>query len=122
MVTILTGERVKEFVALSVAGGVMGNAAFAVLLYIVGRIISAMKKAKLPPSKWRPFYGMRDDIDGLEHFFRDNECARIVDVESSTGIPRERLYTLLKLLEFTHYRRQHACYWCRPGATPGMRL
>jgi hypothetical protein len=118
LVTILTSERIKEFVALSVAGGVIGNTASAVLLSIVGRIISAMKKAKLPPSKWRPFYGMRDDIDGLEHFFRENECARIVDLESSTGIPRERLYPLLKLLGFTHYRRQHACYWCRPGHAP----
>lgn len=118
LVSILSNERVREFVALSVASGVIGNSAFAVLRAAIARIATEMKKAKLPSSKWQPFHAMRDDIDGLEEFFREHACAQIVKVESSTGISRERLYPLLKLLGFTHYRRQHICHWCKPGATP----
>ena len=121
LVAIVTSERVREFVALSIVGGVIGNSAFAVLRSVIGRITAAMKKAKLPQDRWRPFQGMSDDLDGLEHYFRENGCARIMDVESSTGIPRERLHPLLKLLGFIHYRRRHVCYWCRPGTTPGKR-
>jgi hypothetical protein len=118
VVTILTSERVKEFVALSVAGGVIGNSAFAVLRAVMARIMTEMKRAKLPPSKWQPFRGMKEDIDVLEDYFRKKACARIAEVELATGIPRERLYPLLKLSGCSHYRRQHACYWCTPGTTP----
>jgi hypothetical protein len=118
LVTILTSARIREFVALSAVGGIIGRSAFEVLRAVIAQITTQMNKAKLPFSKRQPFQEMRKDIDGLEDYFRENGCARIVEVESSTGIPREKLYPLLKLLGFTHYRRQHACYWCKPGATP----
>jgi hypothetical protein len=117
LVAVLTSERIREFVATTVVAGVIGNSAFAVLRSVIARITTEMKKAKLPSSKLRPFQGMRDDVEHIEKYFQTNECVRIADMESSTGIPRERIYPLLKLLGFTHYRRQHACHWCKPGAT-----
>jgi hypothetical protein len=118
IVTILSSERVRDFIELSVAGGVIGNSAFSVLRAVIARIATEMKKAKLPSGRWQPFHAMRDDINGLEEYFREHKCAQIAKVESSTGISRERLYPLLKLLGFVHYRRQHTCHWCKPGATP----
>jgi len=117
LVTIVTSERIREFVALAVVGGVIGNTAFAVLRAVLSRIIAEMRKAKLPSSKRQPFHGMRKDLDGIEGFFRNNGCAKIVEIESTTEIPRERLYPLLKLLGFKHYRRQRVCHWCKPGVT-----
>lgn len=118
LVTMLISTRVREFVAVSAARGIIGGSALAVLRAIIARITGQMKKARLPLSKQQPFQEIKKSIDGLEDYFRENGCARIAEVESSTGIPREKLYPLLKLLGFTHYRRQHACYWCKPGASP----
>lgn len=117
LVTIITSQHIREFIVLSAVGGVIGNSAFAVLRAAIVRIITEMKKAKWPPSKRQAFQGIRKDVDGLEDYFRENGCARIAKIELSTGITREKLYPLLKLLGFTHYRRQYACHWCKPGAT-----
>ncbi len=70
-----------------------------------------MKQAKLPSSKLLQYQEMQQDVERIENYFQGNECARISDIESLTGIPRERVYPLLKLLGFTHYRRQHTCHW-----------
>lgn len=118
LVGILASERVKEFIALSAVGGIIGRSAFEVLRAVIAQITTRMNKARLPITKRKPFQEMREDMDRLDDYFRENGCARIVEVESSTGIPREKLYPLLKLLGFTHYRRHHACHWCKPGAVP----
>lgn len=122
LVTIFTSEPVKEFIVLSIVGGVLGNTAFAVLRAILRRIAAEMGKSKLPASREDPFRKIQRDVDGVEGFFHQNECARMTEIESSTGIPREKLYPLLRLLGFKHYRRdQPACHWCRPGATPHIK-
>jgi hypothetical protein len=117
LIAVLTSERIRQFVATTVVAGVIGNSAFAALRTVIARITTEMKKAKLPNSKLRPFEGMRHDVEHIEKYFQNTGYARIAEIESLTGIPRERIYPLIKLLGFTHYRRQHVCYWCRPGAT-----
>jgi hypothetical protein len=111
---IIASEQLRAFVAASVVSGVLGNAAYAALRALLARVITEMKKCKLAASKRLPFQAMRDDVEKIEAFFRQKECAQIVDVEMSTGVPRERLYPLLKLLGFKHYN-QHGHYWCAPG-------
>jgi hypothetical protein len=117
LLAMITSEHVKQFVAVSVASGLLGNAAFAVLRAALVRILSEMKNARVPSSRRQPFHAMKRDVDGVEAFFRKNECARMPEIELSTGVARERLYPLLKLLGFMHYRREHACHWCKPGVT-----
>jgi hypothetical protein len=116
MVAILTSEPIKEFVALSVVGSVLGSAACSALRALLAQTVSEIKKAKLPSGRQQPFRDMRNHVDGIEKFFQQRECARIAEVETSTGIPREKLYPLLKLLGFAHHRRKFVCHWCRPGA------
>jgi hypothetical protein len=115
LLTIVTNEHVRQFVATSVVGGVVGSTAFEVLRAALGRILSEMRKAKLPSSRRQPFRAMKEDVNAVEAFFGESECARMTEIESSTGIPQGRLHPLLKLLGFKHYRREHACHWCRPG-------
>ncbi|MGO8790545.1 MAG: hypothetical protein ACLQVL_24615 [Terriglobia bacterium] len=117
LLAIITSEHVKQFVLLSVASGVVGNTAFAVLRAVLVRILTLMKKAEVPASRCQPFSAMKRDVDRVAAFFRKNECARLEEIETSTGIPRDRLLPLLKLLGFKHYRRQNARRWCKPGAT-----
>jgi antitoxin ParD1/3/4 len=120
IVAIITSEPVKEFIALSVFSGVIGNVAFLAFRAVLAQTVSEMKNAKLGAGRQQPFHDMKHDIDGIEKFFQRRECARIAEVETSTGIPREKLRPLLKLLGFTHHRRKFACNWCRPGAAaPG---
>ena len=117
LVTIITSERIQEFIALSAVTGVLGNAAFATLRSVLAKITAEMKKVKLPSKRQQPFRNMKADVDGVEAFFQRKGCARITEVESSTGIARERLRPLLKLLGFTHHRRKFVCHWCKPGTT-----
>jgi len=115
MVSILTSEKTREFIATTVASGVLGNGAFAVLRSILERVLSEMSKARLPKVHQQPFYTMKDHVAKLERFFGQQECARIAAIESFTRLPREEIYPLLKLLGFKHHRRANNCYWCRPG-------
>jgi hypothetical protein len=86
LVNIVTSEPVKEFISVSIVGGVIGNTAFAVLRAVLSRIASEMGKSKLPASKEDPFRKMKGDVDDVEGFFQQNECARMTEIESSTGI------------------------------------
>jgi hypothetical protein len=117
LLRIVTSEHVRQFVASTVVGGVLGNTAFAVVRSVLARILSEMTKARYSSCRRKPFQAVRGDVDRLEKFFRKRDCARIAEIESSTGIPQEKLRPLLKLLGFKHYRREHACHWCRPGTT-----
>jgi hypothetical protein len=118
LVSIATSEQMKEFYAVAIVGGVLGNAATAVLRMLLKRVVSEMRAAKLPKARRDPFSAMEGDVGQIESFFLTHGCARINDVEASIKIDRERLYPLLRLLGFRHYRRTHTCYWCRDGATP----
>jgi hypothetical protein len=117
LLAVVTSEHVKQFVASAAASGVIGNATFAVLRAALARILSEARKARLAASKRQPFDAMKNDVRKVEAFFGKSECAQIAEVESATGIPRGRLHPLLKLLGFKHYRREHSCHWCKPGAT-----
>ena len=115
IVTVVTSERLREFVAISAVSGVLGNAAFAALRAVLSRVRREMRYAKLPRKRQVPFRAMKADVASIERFFRDSPCARIATIELATSVPREKLYPLLKLLGFKHYRRKHTCYWCTPG-------
>lgn len=118
IVSIMTSERLKEFYAVAALGGVIGNASYAALSMLLRRVVTEMKSAKLLKVRQDPFSAMEKDVRQIESFFRAKPCARIAEIEEATGVERERVYPLLKLLGFTHCRRLHSCYWCCPGARP----
>lgn len=118
IVGIMTNERIRDFVATAVVAGVLGNAAFAALRNIVTRILKQMEALQLPPNRQEPFLSIRTATTQIEEFFRSQGCARIAAIESSTNVPREQLYPLLKLLGFKHHRRKYNCHWCAPGSIP----
>jgi hypothetical protein len=117
LLAIVTSEHIRQFIKISVASGLVGNAAFAVLRAALVRIVTELKKAKVSSSRHQPFETMKRDVDGVAAFFRKNDCARATEIETSTKIPRDRLLPLLKLLGFKHYRREYACHWCKPGVS-----
>jgi hypothetical protein len=116
-VAVVTSEPFKEFIALAIVSGVVGRVTYDVLRIVVTWMIAEMRGAKFPLNRLQPFQEIENDIKIVEKYFRENKCERIGEIEKNTGIPREKLYPLLKLLGFKHYRRQYACYWCEPGAT-----
>lgn len=121
IVTIMSSEQIKEFLALAVVSGLAGNGATVALRALFKRIIAERKRARIPSRGEDPFVAMNRDIKEIESFFQRCHYARISEIEVGTGIARERLYPLLKLTGFTHYRRRYTCYWCSPGtATPGV--
>jgi hypothetical protein len=115
MVRILTNEKVREFVATTVIGGILGNGAFAAVRSILDRILSSLKDAGLVGVRQEPFLAMKANLEEIERFFGEQECSRIAEIESNTKVPREKLYPILKLLGFQHHRRANNCFWCRPG-------
>src|ERR1700688_1339282 len=53
------------------------------------------------------------DIGKIENFFQERERATIQDIEKITGIDRERLTALLKLLKFKHERVKGRTGWTK---------
>lgn len=108
---------VTAYVGSSVALGVLGNAAFALLkkmcLEAAGRF-----EAKLGPSATERAMGFKQlaaDADIITTFFSEHVRARVEEIERETGIPRERIHPLMKLAGLKHHRRDDACYWEMPS-------
>ena len=103
----------------AIASGVPGNAVFAILVYLLKRIHDELVAKKFSAERSGPYAKMRANVEALERYFSAPvRCARIADIEANTGVTREELYPLLRLLGFSHHRRKHNCLWCPPGITP----
>ena len=100
IVSILTSEPIKEYCAMTVVGGVVGNAAWAALRLLLRRVVAEMRAANVSKSRRDVYLAMESDVAQVERFFKEAPCARITNIEESTRIDRARLYPLLKLLGF----------------------
>ena len=121
IVDLATNVNTIEFIKLSIAGGVVGNAAYELLKYVLGTVVKTAKHNKMRRTRWEPYGEMIADLDKIREFFDCHEAARIHDIESETEIPREKLYPLLRLLGFSHFRRTtKTCLWCRPNTHEGL--
>lgn len=103
----------------AIASDVPGSAAFAILMYLLKRIHNELVAKKFSTERSGPYVKMRTNVEALERYFgTPARCARIAEIESGTGVTREELYPLLRLLGFSHHRRKHNCMWCPPGIKP----
>jgi hypothetical protein len=106
-------------VAERVASGVVGNAAYEILKYLLKRVQGALVAKGFSAERVGPYDKMRMNVEALERYFSGlGQCARIADIEAGTGLRREELYPLLRLLGFSHHRRKHNCLWCPSGVKP----
>lgn len=114
-VTIVTSPAVK-FAAVSIAGGVIGNAAYDMLKAMSSYAASKFEEKLGEKARERAasFRQLAADADKLKSFFSKNHKARIGEIEQSTGLPREKIYPLMKLAGLNHYRRGNPCYWEMP--------
>jgi len=58
--------------------------------------------------------GWGNDTEKLKNFFSEHHKARIGGIEQATGLPREKIYPLIKLAGLNHYRRGDPCWWEMP--------
>ncbi|MGB2956524.1 MAG: hypothetical protein WBB64_11230, partial [Anaerolineales bacterium] len=57
------------------------------------------------------FLLIASDVNKIEDYFNQNSSARIEDIEQETGVPREKIYPIIKLAGFRHHRRGTPCFW-----------
>jgi hypothetical protein len=111
---------VTGYVASSVALGVAGNVAFALLKKMCLEAANRFR-AKLgthATERANGFKYLAADAEKIQTFFGQHLKARIDEIERETGIARERIHPLMKLAGLKHYRRDDdACYWEMPMAT-----
>ena len=114
IVEAVVESRSSEFVAAAMAGGVLGNAAYDVLRKLCLFAATTLKKTlgkggfKIADS----FRQIASDAETLKKVFEVTSKARIGQMEEATGLPREKIYPLMKLFGLKHYRRgTNHCYW-----------
>jgi len=106
-------------VAEVLASGVAGNTAYAILKHLLKRVHGELAAKGLSPERVTPYAKMRTNVEKLEEYFAGlGQCTRIAEIEAGTGVSREELYPLLRLLGFSHHRRKHNCLWCPSGTRP----
>jgi hypothetical protein len=106
-----------EFAAVSIAGGVIGNAAYDLLKALCSYAASKFEE-KLGESGRTRAAGFRQlaaDAEKVKSFFQQHTKAQIGEIEEVTGIPREKVYPLMKLAGLDHHRRGNPCFWETPS-------
>jgi hypothetical protein len=106
-----------EFALISIAGGVLGNTAYDLLKSLCSYVADQYKenfdeKARKRESSFRQIAA---DVEKIQSFFREKPKARILEIEEGTGLPREKIYPIIKIVGLNHYRRgDKSCYWETP--------
>lgn len=102
-----------SFIASAIASGVLGNAVYDMMKHLLSFAVDkvAERLGEFGERRAQSFKQMIKDIERLQTFFAGTSKARIGDIEHATGISRERIYPLLKVAGFTHYRRGDPCFW-----------
>jgi len=116
IVTAIVTHPVAEFTGVAVAAGVIGSAAYESLKNMCSYATSKFEEKLGEKARERAagFRQLAADAEKLKSFFINNQKARIKDIEESTGLPREKIYPLMKLAGLNHYRRGEPCYWEMP--------
>jgi phosphohistidine swiveling domain-containing protein len=95
----------------ALAGGVIGNAAYDLVKRLA--VVVAKKFHGVDEERVRIWETIHADTDKIESFFGNKERASAQDIINSTGIGRERLIPLLKLLGFSFERVRGQTGWVR---------
>lgn len=111
IVTAVTDPRTQEYLRM-IAGGVLATATYSLLASAFRHAAASFREARLASERSEPYSQAAADVEALRSFFSSHDSVRIVEVEAGTSIPRERIYPLLKLLGFVHYRSgSRSCSW-----------
>jgi hypothetical protein len=118
IVTAIVNSPSTEIVVNIVISGVVGNAAYDLLKELCRYTNTQYKKiiGKKAHERAECFLNIANDSEILLGYFKNKKKSRIIEIEEGTGLPREKIYLLLKLAGFTHYRRgEKTCYWENPS-------
>jgi hypothetical protein len=114
IVGTIINSPVLEFSTLAIASGVIGNAAYDILKSLctyTARQYSE-KLGEKAHERADGFQQIANDAEKLKLFFIKQPKARILEIEESTGLTREKIYPLMKIAGFTHHKRgDTTCYW-----------
>ena len=102
----------------SIVGGILGNTAYDALKTLCNYAASIIdeKIGKKAKERANSFRQIAADTELLQSFFREKPRARIQEIEDATGLPREKIYPIIKIAGLNHYRRgEHSCYWEMPN-------
>ena len=104
------------FAAVSIAGGVTGNAAYDLIRVLCSHAVSKFEEKLGERGRTRAagFRQLAADAERVKAFFQQHTKARIGEIEKATGVPRERIYPLMKLAGLDHHRRDNPCFWETP--------
>lgn len=119
---VVIESRATAFVGGAITTGIIGDLAYDLLTQLAAHAASMMSKRLGPKGGDRAqgFLELRKDIDRIRIFFSETKKARIKTIEEETGIPRERIYPIIKLAGLNHHRRGDPCYWEIPGGRPDV--
>jgi hypothetical protein len=110
-VDAIAHDAVITYIANAVATGVVGAAAYKLANRLATVVANKFRgKDRERASIWK---SIAADIGKIESFFQERERATIQDIEKVTGIERERLATLLKLLKFKSEKVKGRTRWTK---------
>ena len=109
----ITNGDPSQFITVSVISGIVGNAAYDLLIHLCKLIIGKITLSKLNnySERIKGFEDIITDTEKIKNFFNNKNSARIEEIENSTGVSRERIYPIIKLAGLVHYRRETPCIW-----------
>lgn len=118
IVNAVVSSPLMAFAAGAISGGVLGNAAYDLLkqlsLYAATQLRNALGESA--SGRASGFEQLANDAEKMRLYFVSSQKARIEQIENATGLPREKVYPLMKVAGMTHHRRgDDACYWELPS-------
>lgn len=115
---VVTGSAVlTSAAAQSLPNSVLGNAAYDVIKTMCRYAASLMRKNLGHEAQPRAegFEQIAADAELLKTYFSEHSQGRIREIEESTGIPREKIYPLIKLVGCSHVQAgDERCNWRPP--------
>jgi phosphohistidine swiveling domain-containing protein len=116
IVDAVSANPVAAYAATAIAGGVIGNAAYDLIKKFARTV--AEKFRERDEERAGIWSDLADDVQKIELYFQRRDHASTREIEDSTGIERERLVPLLKLLGFKFDRTKGRSGWICRGKHP----
>jgi hypothetical protein len=124
IIDTIVGDPTTQFIGGVVVTGIIGSLAYDILKKMCQHTAQVFEQKLGERGKERAigFRQIASDAQTIQNYFSATERARINDIEKATGIPREKIYPLLKIAGFQHNRRMDACYWQLPSSLSKRKL
>lgn len=109
---VVKHHTVLAFIGGAAASGVIGSSVYDLIKKMVSHI--SKKFSKNDKKRNKIFLNLKTDITLLEKYFKNQNSAKIGDLERELEIERERMVPLLKLLGFKAHKRKKNKIWVKP--------